>query len=513
MKLTFIGLGSNLGDRESSLRRALEAISNIPDVIILEESSVIETKPFGVTDQPDFLNQVVKIMTGLEPHDLLKQLKKIEILLGRFDTKKWGPRIIDLDILFFDQEIIENEMITIPHPGVSHREFVLKPMVEIASAFIHPVSGKTMKQLYDEFMGIVIPVNEHNNQVELKEISDMKQVSTIILAAGKGTRMKSEKAKVTFELAGKTLLQRVVDTASKLESEIICVVIGYQKESVIESLEENDRISFVEQKEQNGTGHAVMVTETVFQDFHGDVFILCGDVPLLKAETLQNLLKEHRESNSACTVLTCVMDDPSLYGRIIRHPVTQHVEKIIEYKDATEEQRTIREINTGIYCFDVQTLFKTLKLITNENKQHEYYLTDTLEILNAQGAIVSAVLLDNFIEASGINSQEQLADLEVAYYSEIKSHWLNNGVVIENPCSVIIGEDVIIGHDTMIEANCIMKGETKIGSNCRIGCNSYLNEAILEDKVILQGYNIVMGTIIETGDKLSLGEMVLEDER
>jgi bifunctional UDP-N-acetylglucosamine pyrophosphorylase / glucosamine-1-phosphate N-acetyltransferase len=512
MKLAFIGLGSNLGEREFNLRRALELLSENHAVSILEESTIIETKPFGVTDQPDFLNQVVKIVTELEPHELLKLLKKIEVLVGRVDTEKWGPRIIDLDILFYGDSIYQDEILTIPHPGISQREFVLKPMVAIAPGFIDPVTGKTMKRLYEELSGEESTINDKQLNKQNKEMPDMRPVSTIILAAGKGTRMKSDKAKVTFQLAEKSLLQRVVDTASELDSEIICVVVGYQKDSVIQSLEDNERIQFVEQTEQNGTGHAVMVTESVFQEYRGDVFILCGDVPLLKADTLQNLLKEHRESGSACTVLTSIMDDPSLYGRIIRHPVKNHVERIVEYKDATEGQREIQEINTGIYCFDAPILFKTLKLVTNNNKQNEYYLTDTLEILNAQGAIVSAVLLDDFIEASGINSQEQLTELEVAYYDEIKTHWLNNGVVIENPCTVIIGEKVKIGRDCIIEANSIIKGETQIGANCRIGCNSYLKDAIIENNTTLNGYNAVVGTTITEGDKLAMGEMVIEDE-
>jgi bifunctional UDP-N-acetylglucosamine pyrophosphorylase / glucosamine-1-phosphate N-acetyltransferase len=513
MSIVFIGLGSNLGKREINLRKALESLSEIQDIIILEESTVIETKPYGLTDQPDFLNQVLKVMTDLEPVDLLKQLKKIESQLGRFETEKWGPRIIDLDILFAGDMIYKDDMITIPHPGAMQREFVLQSMVELAPEFIDPVSGKTMKQLYEERKSKLNSTNEKSQFSQTKEMSHMRPVATIILAAGKGTRMKSDKAKVTFQLAEKSLVQRVVDTASKLDSEIICVVVGYQKESVIQSIDENERICFVEQTEQNGTGHAVMVTESIFQDFRGDVFILCGDVPLLKAETLQNLLKEHRDSGSSCTVLTSIMEDPSLYGRIIRHPTKNHVERIVEFKDATEGQRAIREINTGIYCFDASILFKTLKLVKNDNRQNEYYLTDALEILNSQGAIVSAIPLDDFLEASGINSQEQLSELEVAYFDEIKTHWLNNGVVIENPCSVIIGENVQIGHDTTIEANSILKGETNVGINCHIGCNSYLKDAKIENNVKLNGYNIVIGSTIVEADKLSIGEMVLEDER
>ncbi|HNX00360.1 MAG TPA: 2-amino-4-hydroxy-6-hydroxymethyldihydropteridine diphosphokinase [Candidatus Cloacimonadota bacterium] len=512
MRIVYIGLGSNIGEREIHLRKALEGIAALPSVAILDESAVLESKPYGYTEQEDFLNQVVRIMTDLEPSELFEELKNIEKKLGRTETFRWGPRVIDLDILFVDDLVYQDELITVPHPGATQREFVLQPMVEIAPNYIDPISGKSMKRLLAELRGETMPQNDPSKITEIWHDNETKPVATIILAAGKGTRMKSEKAKVTFQLAEKSLVQRVVDTASELDSEIICVVVGYQKESVMDSLEPNEKIRFVEQKEQNGTGHAVMVTEPVFQDFRGDVFILCGDVPLLKAETLQNLLKAHRESGSACTVLTYVMDDPALYGRIIRHPEKNHVEKIVEYKDASDVERAIQEINTGIYCFDAPILFKTLKLVNNHNKQHEYYLTDTLEILNSQGAIVSAVLLENFLEASGINSQQQLSELEVAYYDEIKEHWLNNGVVIENPCSVIIGEHVKIEHDTIIEANTIIKGETQIGKNCRIGCNSYIKDAILEEDVILKGYNIIQDATLGKGDFLDFGETVMSDE-
>jgi len=242
----------------------------------------------------------------------------------------------------------------------------------------------------------------------------MKKTAAIILAAGKGTRMKSEKPKVIFELAGVPMINRVINTALKVDSEIIAAVVGYKKEQVMEITPNNPKIKFVEQVEQNGTGHAVMVTEEVFQNFDGVVFILCGDVPLLRYQTLENMLAHHTKMTASCTVLTAVMDDALRYGRIVRNEAG-NVDRIVEFKDATETQKEIREINTGIYCFDSQDLFAALKNVTNENNQNEYYLTDTLEILNGQNKLVTSVLLDDMIEASGINSQEQLSELEQAY--------------------------------------------------------------------------------------------------
>lgn len=238
-----------------------------------------------------------------------------------------------------------------------------------------------------------------------------KKTATIILAAGKGTRMKSEKPKVVFEFAGKPMINRVVETADQIESDVICIVVGYKKEIVMQTVPDKANIKFVEQKEQNGTGHAVMVTKEEFQNFTGDIFILCGDVPLLRASTLQKMLEKHRETKAACTVLTALMEDPQKYGRIVRN-AAGNVQKIVEFKDASLQQKEIKEINTGIYCYDSQILFQALAKVDNNNKQQEYYLTDTLEIINNMSEIVTSVFLDDMIEASGINSKQQLSELE-----------------------------------------------------------------------------------------------------
>ncbi len=243
----------------------------------------------------------------------------------------------------------------------------------------------------------------------------MKKLATIILAAGQGTRMKSDLPKVIFKLAGKPMINRVVETAQQIESDLIVVVVGHKKEKVIEVVPKNEKIKFVEQKNQNGTGHAVMVTEEVFRDFDGDVFILCGDVPLLRYETLEKMIKQHHKQKAACTVLTAIMDETLRYGRIVRNK-NGNVQKIIEHKDASEEEKKIKEINTAIYCFDAQSMFSALNKIDNNNSQNEYYLTDTLEILNKENKVVTSVILEDMVEASGVNSKEQLANLEQEFY-------------------------------------------------------------------------------------------------
>ncbi|MCD4818252.1 MAG: NTP transferase domain-containing protein [Candidatus Cloacimonetes bacterium] len=324
----------------------------------------------------------------------------------------------------------------------------------------------------------------------------MKKLAAIILAAGKGTRMKSDKPKVVFNFAEKPMIQRVVDTALETNCDKIATVVGFKKEIVIDSLQPNLKNIFIEQKKQNGTGHAVIVTEEVFKDFDGDIFILCGDVPLLTSKTLKKILTKHQNKKAACTVLTAVMDDALKYGRIVRN-IAGNVERIVEFKDATAEQKEIKEINSGIYCFDAKSLFTALKSVNSDNMQGEYYLTDTLEILNDQGKLVTSVLLDEIEEASGVNSQEQLADLENLLYSKIRKHWLNNGVVIENPQSVIIGSDVNIEQNVEIAANTIIKGNTIIKSGSRIGVNCYLLDSTIECNTKLQGFNVIVNSTLK----------------
>jgi UDP-N-acetylglucosamine diphosphorylase/glucosamine-1-phosphate N-acetyltransferase len=338
----------------------------------------------------------------------------------------------------------------------------------------------------------------------------MSSVASIILAAGKGTRMKSSHPKVVFPLADKPLIQRVVETAVKAECDLINVVVGYQKETVIGAIDTDCELLFSEQKEQNGTGHAVMVARDAMPNFEGEIFILCGDVPLLRYETLTKMLNEHRAKKAACTVLTAFMDDPAMYGRIVRN-ADGNVDRIVEFKDANPSQRSINEINTGIYCFNSKDLYSALDKLDNKNAQGEYYLTDTLEILNAENKIVSSAVLDDFIEAAGVNSQEQLSELETAYYDKIKKHFLNNGVVIENPHSVIIGDEVEIENDVIIYANTIIKGKSKIETGAKIGSNCYIIDSIIEVNAILEGFNIVKDSTINQEEIMPFRSTSIED--
>jgi len=339
----------------------------------------------------------------------------------------------------------------------------------------------------------------------------MNSLAAIILAAGKGTRMKSQRAKVTFPLGGKPMIQRVVDSASQCDCAGIYVVVGYQKESVVACLTEDQRLLFVEQAEQLGTGHAVMMVEPVYNRQLRDVLILCGDVPLLSAATLVRLYEVHREDQAACTVLTAFLDDAGKYGRILRD-VHKRVSGIVEYKDATAQQRAIKEWNTGIYCFEAETLFAALRRISNANQQQEYYLTDVVAILHQEGRKISSVMLEDLAEVAGVNSQEQLADLEDHHVGTIRKRWLNSGVVIHNPATVCIGDDVILEPDVEIGQNCVLQGKCLIQSGVVLGPNCYVQNSNIGDNCILEGHNILVNAHLPEGHILDFGEQVIEEE-
>lgn len=338
----------------------------------------------------------------------------------------------------------------------------------------------------------------------------MNALAAIILAAGKGTRMKSERAKVTFPIADKPMVQRVVDTAIAMNCQRICLVVGYLKETVISCLEDDDRLEFVEQKEQLGTGHAVSIAGSLFTDPQQDILILCGDVPLLSVETVNSIYQEHLATEAACTVLTAFLDDPGKYGRMLRD-ADGMLCGIVEFKDASPEQRQIKEWNTGIYCFKAGELFAALKQTSNKNQQSEFYLTDTIEILHKAGKKIASVVLEDLMEVSGVNSQEQLAELEDIYVDRVRKKWLNSGVMIHNPQSVFIGDDVEIEPDVEIHQGCVIKGKSSLEKGCAIGPNCYLEHSTVCNDTILQGHNILINAIIHDHEILDFGAHVIED--
>lgn len=238
----------------------------------------------------------------------------------------------------------------------------------------------------------------------------MPNIATVILAAGKGTRMKSDLPKVLHTLNNKSMVEYVIDVAEAIGSEKIVLIVGHEKELVIETVKERD-VEFAVQAPQLGTGHAVLQSKPHFKDYEGNILVLSGDVPLLQAETLRELIQIHEAENPLATLLTTRMEDPTGYGRVIRDS-GGFVKKIIEEKDANEEIRKIREINVGIYIFNARELFHTLPQVKNDNRQGEYYLPDVLKIYVERGEKIAAVLTEDVEETHGINTVEQLKHAE-----------------------------------------------------------------------------------------------------
>lgn len=308
----------------------------------------------------------------------------------------------------------------------------------------------------------------------------MKTKNAIILAAGKGTRMKSKLYKVLHEVCGKAMVDHVLTQIEKNKMDNIVTVVGFGAQDVEKTL--GDRTKYVLQKQQLGTGHAVMQTEDLLGNLDGQTLIVSGDTPLFRAETFKKLFEYHEAKHAAATVLTSVAPDPTGYGRIVRNDIGI-VEKIVEQKDATRDEQDIHEINTGVYCFDNKQLFDSLKLLTNDNAQGEYYLTDVISILKKRGEIVAAYQMADFDESMGVNDRIALARANQVMRDRINTYHMQNGVTLLNPATTYIDADVQIGPDTVIEGGVSLKGTTKIGSDCLIGGGSTIIDSTLHDEV------------------------------
>lgn len=308
----------------------------------------------------------------------------------------------------------------------------------------------------------------------------MTERNAIILAAGKGTRMKSKLYKVLHQVCGKSMVEHVLEQLQQAKIENIVTVVGFGAETVKEAL--GDRTHFALQKQQLGTGHAVMQTEDLLHDSTGETIIVSGDTPLLTAATFRKLCEYHEHRHSAATILTSNAPDPTGYGRIVRNDVGI-VERIVEQKDATKEERAIHEINTGVYCFDNQKLFAALKLINNNNAQGEYYLTDVIGILKHEGEIVTAYRDDDFNETMGVNDRIALARANELMRQRINTKLMSEGVSMIDPDHTYIDAGVKVGRDTVIEGGVVIKGQTVIGSDCLIGAHSRITDSVIHDDV------------------------------
>lgn len=310
--------------------------------------------------------------------------------------------------------------------------------------------------------------------------SKTNPVSAIILAAGKGTRMKSDLLKVAHEVAGKPILHYVIESVMGVPVDRVFVVVGHQSEH-IKSITVYPRLSFVLQESQLGTGHAVSQASLYFRPKKGEtVFVLAGDCPLLRTETLANLLSAHRESNAAATILTARMKDPGSYGRII-HGKMGSVVGIREAKDCSPDELQINEINTGAYCFESEMLFKALQSVQPNNSQKEYYLTDVIGILHEWGHPVGSYCTDTPDEAIGINTRQDLAAINQIIYSRNNDTFMKNGVTIVDPRSTFIDSTAAIGTDTIIYPFSSVLGKSKVGRHCQVGPNACIQNGVVPD--------------------------------
>jgi bifunctional UDP-N-acetylglucosamine pyrophosphorylase/glucosamine-1-phosphate N-acetyltransferase len=293
-----------------------------------------------------------------------------------------------------------------------------------------------------------------------------KGLSALILAAGKGTRFKSDKIKVLHPLMGKSMLQLVVDSIQRLGPDRIHIVVGYQKELVQRSLI-GENINFVFQKKQLGTAHAVLAAQAALKREAGrDLLIMNGDLPLIRSETLKPLLRNHREKKNSLTFLTTDLDDPTGFGRVMLSE--DKTFRIIEERDATPAQRKEKEINVGIYIFRIKDLLKGLSQVSNKNKKGEYYLTDIIEILSRSGKKVGKYKTRNTEEIVGVNDRYELARaIDALRLRKIKS-LTEKGVTVYDPKSTWIDTDVKVGRDTIIYPSVLLEGESVIGSHCTL---------------------------------------------
>lgn len=312
----------------------------------------------------------------------------------------------------------------------------------------------------------------------------MKQLNSVILAAGDGTRLRSNRPKVLHEVCGHPMLHYVLRVAAEAEATRHVVVIGYEGDQVRQAFNGREDVVFVEQTERKGTGHAVRMTGEAFKDYQGDILILAGDTPLLTVQTLQNLVRWHRHQDAAATILTTEMPEPRGYGRILRYE-DNRLQGIVEEKDANRYERAIHEINTGSYCFDAQALFGALEKITPQNVQNEYYLTDCIRILVEDGCRVEAVITDDYTEAIGVNTRVQLSEAEKILRERILIRHMMSGITVLDPASCYVDEEVEIGRDTILFPGTMIIGKTRIGANCRIGPSAQIISAVIEDDAVV----------------------------
>lgn len=321
-------------------------------------------------------------------------------------------------------------------------------------------------------------------------------LAVAILAAGKGTRMKSKLPKVLHSLGSKSLVERAIDSCNLVQPDRQLVIIGYEGKQIENALNYLQGVEFVEQREQLGTGHAIIQLIPHLEDFTGDLIVLNGDVPLLRPETVQNLVTTHQENGNAATLLTANLPNPKGYGRVFcdhNNLVTQ----IIEDRDCNSAQLQNKRINAGVYCFNWQKLREVLPKLTTNNDQQEYYLTEVFDYLDQ----VMALDVDDYLEISGINDRRQLAVAYDILQTRIKETWMMAGVTMIDTASITIDESVKLGIDVIIEPQTHLRGNTIIGSGCKIGPGCLIENSQLDDNITVL-YSVITDSKISANTRI-----------
>ncbi len=320
---------------------------------------------------------------------------------------------------------------------------------------------------------------------------------SIILAAGKGTRMKSDLPKVLHKVNGTPMVVKVMEVLEEAGSNENILILGHMLDLVLEKL---GNPSYVEQKEQLGTGHAIKMAEEKLKNYDGTIVITCGDTPLLTSKTINELVEHHLEKGAKGTVLTAIEENPFGYGRIVKEG--EKVVGIVEEKEANDEIKAIKEVNAGVYCFDNKTLFDALKEIKNDNEKGEYYLTDVIKILVGRNELIESYKVKDNSETLGVNSKVQLAQAEATLRKRKNVELMEEGVILINPEATYVEDKVKIGRDTIIYPNAIIRGNTIIGENCEILGNTKIDDSIIGNDVKIESSSIEKSRL---EDKVTIG--------
>ena len=330
---------------------------------------------------------------------------------------------------------------------------------------------------------------------------DVPEIHVVVLAAGKGTRIKSSRPKVLHHVAGVPMIAHVLEGARALRPRSVAVVVGHQADAVKSALAGHPGLTFVVQEPQFGTGHALLMAEPALRGAGGTLILLSGDVPLLSRQTLQALVDRHQTRKAAATVVTAIVDAPHGYGRIVRSG--EAMARIVEEKDATPEEREIREINSGIYAFDLDGLFDAVRGIASENAQHEYYLPDLVAIYRRLGRGVETMTVANPDEIRGINCRGELAQVSRIVRQQKNDELMASGVTIEDPATTYIDRSVTIAADTVVHPCVSLEGRTTIGAGCEIHSGARVVNSQIGDRVTILNHCVIMDATI--GSDVSIG--------